>query len=68
MFGPLKSLLFLAVLWLPLSFFVWFYFAQLFVMPVAGLANWALEGWLPAVFDGYEQTRHAPKPPHGGPR
>jgi hypothetical protein len=58
MFGPLKSLLFLAVLWLPLSFFVWFYFAQLFVMPVAGLANWVLEAWLPAVFDGYEQTRH----------
>lgn len=58
MFGPLKSLLFLAVLWLPLSFFVWFYFAQLFVTPIAGLAHWVLEAWLPAVFDGYEQTRH----------
>lgn len=58
MFGPLKSLLFLAVLWLPLSFFVWFYFAQLFVLPIAGLANWVLEGWLPGVFDGYEQSRH----------
>ena len=31
MFGPLKSLLFLAVLWLPLSFFVWFYLRQLWV-------------------------------------
>lgn len=58
MFGPLKSLLFLAVLWLPLSFFVWFYFAQLFVTPIASLASWVLSTWLPEVFVGVEQTRH----------
>jgi hypothetical protein len=58
MFGPLKSLLFLAVLWLPLSFFVWFYFAQLFVTPIASMANWVLQSWLPAVFTGVEQTQH----------
>lgn len=48
MFGPLKTLLFLAVLWLPLSFFVWFYFAQLWVQPIAALAG-QMMGWL---FDG----------------
>jgi hypothetical protein len=58
MFGPLKSLLFLAVLWLPLSFFVWFYFAQIFVMPIASMANWLLQYLLPNVFAGVEQTRH----------
>lgn len=58
MFGPLKSLLFLAVLWLPLSFFVWFYFAQLFVIPIASMANWVLQHLLPATFVGVEQTRH----------
>jgi hypothetical protein len=45
MFGPLKTLLFLAVLWLPLSFFVWFYFAQLWVQPIAALAGQVM-GWL----------------------
>lgn len=58
MFGPLKTLLFLAVLWLPLSFFVWFYFAQLFVVPIAWLSSTILEWWMPAVFTGIEQTRH----------
>lgn len=58
MFGPLKTLLFLAVLWLPLSFFVWFYFAQVFVMPVAALSSSILQGWLPQVFTDMEQTRH----------
>jgi len=58
MFGPLKTLLFLAVLWLPLSFFVWFYFAQLFVVPVAWLSSTILEWWMPTVFTGVEQTRH----------
>jgi len=58
MFGPLKTLLFLAVLWLPLSFFVWFYFAQLFVVPIAWLSSHVLEWWMPTVFSGVEQTRH----------
>lgn len=58
MFGPLKALMFLAVLWLPLSFFVWFYFAQLFVTPIASLASWVLQTWMPQVFTGVEQTRH----------
>lgn len=58
MFGPLKTLLFLAVLWLPLSFFVWFYFAQLWVTPIASLASTVLQTWLPQVFTGVEQTQH----------
>ena len=48
MFGPLKSLLFLAVLWLPLSFFVWFYLRQLWVQPIAA-GSGAILGRL---FDG----------------
>lgn len=58
MFGPLKTLLFLAVLWLPLSFFVWFYFAQLWVTPIASMASTVLQAWLPQVFTGVEQTQH----------
>ncbi len=58
MFGPLKTLLFLAVLWLPLSFFVWFYFAELFVTPIAVLAGWVLQTWMPTVFLDVEQNRH----------
>jgi hypothetical protein len=56
MFGPLKSLLFLAVLWLPLSFFVWFYFAQVFVMPIASLAFSALQSIMPGTFELIEQN------------
>ncbi len=58
MFGPLKSLLFLAVLWLPLSFFVWFYFAQVFVMPIASLAFSVLQWLMPTTFAEVEQSGH----------
>lgn len=56
MFGPLKTLLFLAVLWLPLSFFVWFYFAQLFVWPISSMAMSVLQAWVPTVFTEVEQA------------
>ncbi len=56
MFGPLKTLLFLAVLWLPLSFFVWFYFAQLFVFPISSMAMSVLQAWVPIVFTEVEQA------------
>ena len=56
MFGPLKTLLFLAVLWLPLSFFVWFYFAQLFVFPISSMAMSVLQAWVPTVFTEVEQA------------
>lgn len=52
MFGPLKTLLFLAVLWLPLSFFVWFNFAQLWVQPIAALAGQVMG----ALFDAFTHT------------
>lgn len=58
MFGPLKSLLFLALLWLPLSFFVWFYFAQVFVMPIASLAFAVLDSLMPSTFGSIEQSGH----------
>ena len=56
MFGPLKSLLFLAVLWLPLSFFVWFYFAQFFVWPISSMSLAVLQTWVPTVFAQVEQA------------
>lgn len=53
--GPLKTLLFSAALWLPLSFFVWFYLSALLVMPVRWLAEQVLVGWMPQIFTGSQQ-------------
>jgi hypothetical protein len=53
--GPLRTLLFSAALWLPLSFFVWFYLSTILVMPVAWLAQAVLTGWMPEIFTGGEQ-------------
>ncbi|MBK9653962.1 MAG: hypothetical protein IPO66_00280 [Rhodanobacteraceae bacterium] len=58
MFGPMKSLLFLAVLWLPLSFFVWFNFAQLWVQPIAGLAGQVMGALFDGSFARTELTQH----------
>ncbi|MCB1642145.1 MAG: hypothetical protein KDI37_10465 [Xanthomonadales bacterium] len=56
--GPLKTLLFSAALWLPLSFFVWFYLSAILVMPVRWLAEQVLVSWMPQIFTGSEQLRH----------
>lgn len=54
--GPLRTLLFSAALWLPLSFFVWFYLSAILVMPVRWLAEKVLVGWMPHIFSGSEQA------------
>ena len=39
MFGPIRTLVLAAALFLPLAFFVWFAFAQTVVLPVMYLAK-----------------------------
>lgn len=43
-FGPIRTLIFAALLWLPLAFFVWFAFARAMVSPVYWIADSALTG------------------------
>jgi len=52
----IKQLLVAAVLFLPLSFFVWFYSATLLVLPVHWLAEWVLTHWQPDLFKEITQN------------
>jgi hypothetical protein len=58
MFGPIRSLILAAALYLPLSFFVWFTFAQTLVMPVVAMAKAVLVNWLPNIFSGYQLNKY----------
>jgi hypothetical protein len=58
MFGPVRTLILAAALYLPLAFFVWFAFAQAMVAPVVFLAKKVLFTWMPDVFVGLEQKRY----------
>ena len=59
MFGPIRSLILAAALFLPLAFFVWFAFAQTLVLPVVGITKTILFNWLPEVFKGVEMNKYA---------
>lgn len=48
-FGPIRTLIFAAALWLPLSFVVWFYFKQLFALPVYLGAEAVMKTWMPEI-------------------
>ena len=48
-FGPIRTLIFAAALWLPLSFVVWFYFKQLFAFPVYLGAETVMKAWMPEI-------------------
>jgi hypothetical protein len=48
-FGPIRTLIFAAALWLPLSFVVWFYFKQLFAFPVYLGAETVMKTWMPEI-------------------
>ena len=48
-FGPIRTLIFAAALWLPLSFVVWFYFKQLFALPVYLGAETVMKAWMPEI-------------------
>jgi hypothetical protein len=52
MFGPVRTLILAAGLYLPMAFFVWFYFARTVVVPVFWLAKLVLTHWMPDVFTG----------------
>lgn len=48
-FGPIRTLIVSAALWLPLAFVVWFYFKQLFAFPVFLGAEAVMKAWMPDV-------------------
>lgn len=47
-----------AVLYLPLCFFLWFFFSSLLVMPVKWLLDLALTTWQPDLFNGVSQIKY----------
>lgn len=53
-FGPIRTLIFAAALWLPLSFVVWFYFKQLFAFPVYLGAEAVMKAWMPEIITEVE--------------
>ena len=59
MFGPIRTLVLAAALFLPLAFFVWFAFAQTVVLPVMYLAKFVLLNGVPDVFVDVERNRFA---------
>ena len=53
--SPLKSFLLAAILWLPLAFFLWFWFAAPLVWPVIELAKIVLLNAWPSLFTAVSQ-------------
>jgi len=53
--SPLKQFLFAALLWLPLAFFLWFWFAGPLVWPVIQLSKLVLLKAWPSLFTAVEQ-------------
>jgi hypothetical protein len=53
--SPLKHFLLAALLWLPLAFFVWFWFASPLVWPVIQMAKLVLLHAWPSLFTGVSQ-------------
>jgi hypothetical protein len=54
----LKMFFALGVLWLPLSFFLWFTLRSLITWPVTRLGHQAIEWWLPGVVHAWKQNYH----------
>ncbi len=52
----LKRFMLSAILWLPLSFFVWFLWSGVFVAPVEWLVQWILNLWAPDSFNDVLRT------------
>lgn len=57
--SPIRGLGLRAVLWLPLSFFFWFYFASPLVWPVVKLAKLGLVTLWPDLFSDVVQNGHS---------
>ncbi len=56
--SPIKQLILSAILYLPLCFFIWFYGATLWVMPVRWLTELALNMWQADLFNGVLQHHY----------
>lgn len=52
--GPIRTLIFAAMLWLPLTFFVWFAFRNAILAPIGWLCQWVFGIWAPELFLGME--------------
>lgn len=48
---PVKEMFLLALLYLPLGFFLWFFFASALMFPVARISDWLLTGFFPEIFE-----------------
>lgn len=57
--SPIRGLGLRAVLWLPLSFFIWFAFASPLVWPVIEIAKLGLLGFWPNLFSEVIQNGHS---------
>ncbi|MCX7552629.1 hypothetical protein OS175_01960 [Marinicella sp. S1101] len=55
--SPIKELFFSALLFLPLCFFIWFFAASVWVLPVKWLADAVLSAWQPDLFNGITQQQ-----------
>lgn len=53
--SPLRRFLLAALLWLPLAFFFWFWFAGAMVWPVIAMAKWVLTHAWPSLFTAVSQ-------------
>lgn len=48
--GPIRTLIFAAILWLPLTFFVWFAFRNVILLPIGWLCQTVFGFWEPELF------------------
>lgn len=55
--SPIKELFFSALLFLPLCFFIWFFAASVWVLPVKWMADSILSAWQPDLFNGITQQQ-----------
>ncbi len=53
--NPIKAMFVLALLYLPLGFFLWFFASSLLMFPAGRLAEWLLTSAFPEVFEGLVQ-------------
>ncbi len=53
--NPVKAMFVLALLYLPLGFFLWFFASSLLMFPAGRLAEWLLTGAFPEVFEALVQ-------------
>lgn len=55
--SQIRELFILSALWLPMGFFLWFYFGDWLVRPTAWLSGWLLSTAMPNAIEGINQVR-----------